>query len=283
MIEGMRDKVRIAVTSDLHYDPEGRLTPPSKVRAIAERIRDEAPDVVVTAGDLGHGLSQFRECLSCFYGLGVPVGVLAGNHDLWRDPQSGYSSLDLWQEHLPKAVEDAGAVWLEKENILMRDVAIVGSMTWYDYSALDPGLTFSVDQLFRMKARLNNDAYWIDWEYTDPEFAGVLLEGLCLRLQRAAAHPGISDVVVVTHVPILDGQMARKPHDLNWATSNAYFGNLTVGAMVLSEPKVRAIVSGHTHVGREGTVRRGNLPPVQFYVVPSEYGRPELPVGFVPL
>lgn len=110
----MRGKVRIAVTCDLHYDPDGRLTPPDKVRAIAKRVRDDAPDVVVIAGDLGHGLSQFRECLSCFRGLGASVGVLAGNHDLWRDPQAGYSSLELWQKHLPKAVEEARAVWLQQ-------------------------------------------------------------------------------------------------------------------------------------------------------------------------
>jgi predicted phosphohydrolase len=268
-------KVRIAVTSDLHYDPYGYLTPLGKIRALAEHIRRNDPDVVIIAGDLAHGLANFRKCLSCFRELGIPLGVVAGNHDLWRDPQLGYSSLDLWEKHLPGAVEDAGAVWLEKENIFVRNVAIVGSMAWYDYSALDPGLVIATDDLARMKPRVNNDGCWIDWAFSDPQFAGMLLDGLRLRLQQAASFAGIPDMVVVTHVPILEGQMLRKPQDPTWAASNAYFGNLTAGSVVLLEPKVRVIVSGHTHIGREGIVQRSSASPVRSFVVPSEYGRPE--------
>ena len=267
--------VRIAVTGDLHYDPRGNLTTLDKVQSLAKRIRNEDPDAVVIAGDLAHGLENFKDCLSYFEGFNVPVGVIAGNHDLWRDLQSGYSSLDLWRKHLRRAVEDAGAIWLEKENIFMSQVAIVGSLAWYDYSGLDPGLALSTAELARLKPQVNNDGSWIKWKFSDPEFAGILLDGLRLRLRKAATRTSVSHIIVVTHVPILDGQIVRKPQDAAWAAGNAYFGNLTAGSAVLSEPKVRVIVSGHTHIGREGVVERFDAPPVRFYVVPSEYGRPE--------
>jgi hypothetical protein len=53
-----------------------------------------------------------------------------------------------------------------------------------------------------------------------------------------------------------------------------YFGNLTLGDEVCRHAKVRAIVSGHTHIGREGQRVRPGLPPLAYRVVPSEYGDP---------
>ena len=83
--------------------------------------------------------------------------------------------------------------------------------------------------------------------------------------------------MVVTHVPICEEQMCRKPGDRAWGFSNAYFGNLTLGRRVLAMPKVRVVVSGHTHIGREGVVTRPDvpdLPPVRVSVVDSEYNSP---------
>jgi predicted phosphohydrolase len=270
----MASPVRIAVTGDLHFDFSGYLTSPEKVRELAGRIRAESPDAVILAGDLGHGRVQFIECLACFKGFGMPVGVVAGNHDLWSDSRGGYSSLVLWKSLLPEAAAQAGAVWLERDNMILNNVAIVGSMAWYDYSALDPGLSYPPDELARMKPMLNNDGNFIDWPYTDPELAAELSEGLRARIAQAAASSAITDIIVVTHVPILEEQMVRKPDDPQWGATNAYFGNLTAGKWVLQEPKVRAIISGHTHIGRQGTVRRAGARPVRYDVVPSDYGSP---------
>jgi 3',5'-cyclic AMP phosphodiesterase CpdA len=266
--------MRIAITSDLHFDPRGNFTSPATIQALVRHIREEDPDAVLIAGDLAHGLRNFKECLSCFQGFEVPVGVIAGNHDLWRDPASGSGSLDLWRRHLPQVAKEMGFIWLEAESIFLSDTAIVGSLVWYDYSAIDRGFELSRNQIAELKARLVNDSVWIDWTFGDPEFAESLLRGLQERIHVAAVRPEVSKIFVATHVPILEGQMPRKA-DPVWGLSNAYFGNLTAGDAVLTEPKIRVIASGHTHVGRTGIVDRSNAPPVQYFVVPSEYGTPE--------
>jgi hypothetical protein len=72
----------------------------------------------------------------------------------------------------------------------------------------------------------------------------------------------------------LEEQMERRPDDPRWGFSNAYFGNLTLGREVLREPKVRAIVSGHTHFGKRATLTRSGAPDVEAVVVTTDYGEP---------
>ncbi len=266
--------VRIVVTSDLHYDPTGSLTSPRAIRALVGEIEGEEPDAVVIAGDLAHGLDLFSRCLACFDDLDVPVAVLAGNHDVWRDDNAGLSSLELWRSRLPETTRKAGAIWLESEVLRVGDVAVVGSMVWYDYSALDPAWPMAVEHITVIKRLLNNDAYWINWHYTDPEFAAELEAALAERLSWACQDDSVRAVAVVTHIPILEPQIMRKPHDQRWGISNAYFGNLTTGRVVLAQPKVRVVVSGHTHIGRSGWVERDGISPVECHVVPSDYRQP---------
>jgi hypothetical protein len=72
----------------------------------------------------------------------------------------------------------------------------------------------------------------------------------------------------------VEEQIVRKPQDRRWGLSNAYFGNLTLGREVMKQPKVRAIVSGHTHVGKEVRVARNDLSDVDVRVIDSDYGSP---------
>jgi len=120
----------VDVASDLHFDLAGRLTSPATVAALVEQIRATEPAAVVLAGDLGHPLENFRRCLAAFRSLPVPVAVLAGNHDVWRD-EVGLGSRELWEHGLADATREAGALWLEDGELRIDDVAIVGSLTWY--------------------------------------------------------------------------------------------------------------------------------------------------------
>jgi 3',5'-cyclic AMP phosphodiesterase CpdA len=266
--------VRIAITSDLHYDPRGRLTHPSLIHTLANRIAAGHPDAVILAGDLAHGRRGFDECLSCFTTIRVPLAVIAGNHDIWTDREEGYSSDELWEHILERTTRQHGALWLEKENLVLGETGIVGSLGWYDYSAVDPSIATNEDFLESTKSSLNNDANWIKWDRSDRSFAKELNQAMLVRLQQLETDPRIRNILVVTHVPIVEQQIIRKPQDWRWGLSNAYFGNLTLGHEVLKQSKVRAIVSGHTHLGKEVRVARNSLSDVDVRVVDSDYGSP---------
>ena len=266
---------RIVVTSDLHYDDEVDLTPPATVAALAGRIASHDPDVVVIAGDLGHPIRNFQGCLSLFTQFPVPVGVVAGNHDIWRDPDGRSSSDDLFLRALPSAVRDAGMAWLEEDTIVVGRTAVVGSLIWYDYSAVDPSLSLSLEQLAELKQHATNDSIWIDLPWTDRGFAARLRRGLEARLDALEWDADIDHVVLVTHVPLFEEQMVRRTDEASWGLIRAYFGNFTTGEAVTVYSKLRAVVSGHTHRRVHARpVERPGLPPLPVYTVGSDYGEP---------
>lgn len=263
---------KIVITSDLHLG----ITTTAELNTLVSTIATEQPDLTVLAGDIAEGLPNFVRCMKLFAQLPGEVAVLAGNHDVWA--RANFASQALWERHLPEAVRVAGMLWLE-ETVWRRDgVAVVGSLVWYDYSAVDPTLPAHPPEVFVERKRFYNaDAKFVHWPWSDQEFAAKLGDALCERLRGLEADAGVRDVVVVSHVPLVEEQMCRAPHDPAWGFSNAYFGNLTLGERVLAMRKVRAIVSGHTHVGREGQVKRPAFPEepaVAVSVLASDYHAP---------
>ena len=269
---------RIAVTADLHFDRQGYLTSPEVVDGLAARIHAAKPDAVIIAGDVGHPSDNFASCLAAFRHFMVPVAVLAGNHDVWRDNEGGWSSRELWNRRLASLVEAAGFVWLESTVLRLGDAAVVGSLAWYDYSAAPPTLARPPEYFAGMKRHLSNDATWIDWPWSDVELASALHDGLVQRLEAVEADAGIREVLLVTHVPLFEEQMLRKPGDLRWEISNAYYGNFTIGLAVRRFKKVVRVISGHTHCAQRGVVHRAGGPDLPVSVIGSDYGSPEVEV-----
>lgn len=266
--------MRLIVTSDLHHDHRGHLTSPEQIDALARRIAAEHPDLVVLAGDLGHGVDEFLACVGHFQKVAPRLAVLAGNHDVWRDDERALGSQQLFERELPAACASLGAVWLEGASLRVGEVAIAGSMAWYDYSAIDPQHRALAARVGALKGAMSNDAHWIDWPWSDPELAARLGDRLDAELAALERDPGVACVAVVTHVPLLEEQMIRKPHDERWGVSNAFFGNLTLGDRVTARAKVRLVVSGHTHGGRLGERLVAGRAPLTYAVVPSDYGEP---------
>jgi predicted phosphohydrolase len=244
--------MKLAIASDLHLP----ITPATIIWRLAREIDTYGPDALVLAGDVAESLAELEQCLAIFRGVVTcPVLVLAGNHDLWcRDA----SSRRKWEELLPDAVRRAGCVWLENEPFVKDGVAVAGSVAWYDYSGADPAIKASARAFADNKRFYNMDAQFIDWPWSDIEFAEKVGGAFLATIDRLESDEGVKQVVVVTHVPILECQMCRDSGNPDWAFSNAYFGNLTLGAKVLARRKVTHVISCHTHVGRTPTsVLRG--------------------------
>jgi 3',5'-cyclic AMP phosphodiesterase CpdA len=246
-------------------------TPADAVRAVVREINEYRPDVLAIAGDMGESLADTEACLALFRTVRCPVLVLAGNHDLFAN---GESSQRLWEERLPEAVRRLGYHWLEGRAFVKHGVAVLGTIAWYDYSAADPTIQASAQTFAREKRYFTHD-HRIDWKWTDIEFADRISRRFLGELDRLEADPSVSQIVVVTHVPVLECQIPRKPANRDWGFANAFFGNLTLGKEVLGRRKVSGVISGHTHVGREEQVRLPDGRRIDVRVVGSKYGDPK--------
>jgi hypothetical protein len=263
----------IIITSDLHLG----ITSAEVLRDMATAIAAEQPVLTVLAGDIGEPLPNFENCLRVFADLPGDKAVLAGNHDVWGT--AGIHSQDLWDHLLPDAARAAGMLWLENTEWRLGDLAVIGTMAWYDYSAADPSLPpMPADYYAALKRKFHPDARYIDWAWDDLQFSAILSDQLVTQMQRLQDDPTVGRIAVVTHVPLFEAQMLRKPDDPQWGSGNAFFGNLTIGARIARFPKLAAVVSGHTHVGRMGTAPRlapsPELPPISVAVVASDYNVP---------
>ncbi len=155
-----------------------------------------------------------------------------------------------------------------------RGAAVAGSIGWYDYSAAEPALDLGPAWYAAHRRELIVDGESMDAGFDDRAFAAERSRVLLADLDALEGNPEVRAVLVVTHVPLLEDQLSRRPWDREWAVRTAFYGNLTLGAEVLRRPKVTTVVSGHTHGGKRATVFRKPGSPVTALVVGSDFGRP---------
>lgn len=266
--------MRIVVTADLHYRPAQR----DAYLAFAEQVRALEPDCFLIAGDVGHPLRLFRRGLQLFGDLRCPRALVVGNHDVYRGE---HRSRELWEEQLPQAARDEGFVWLDDRVLNVGDVGVCGTMAWYDYSSRAPHLALTDEDYRALKGRINHDADYVDWPWSDRAMARYLARGFAARLAALVADPGVRQIVVVTHMPIFEPAIPHRPESAFWSLLSAYLGNFTLGSLVRSQPKVTHVVSGHIHRRGRWTVE-GQHGPIEYHVVGSEPGAPtaiELTIG----
>lgn len=249
--------MKLAFTSDLHYP----VASPEQLTSLAHEIQAEAVEALILAGDLGESLNHekfIEECISFFKNAAPKIGFVAGNHDLWGDTQR------IWSEVLPSLSSDT-VIYLEDQNLILNDVAVVGSYLHYDYSgAANPKLP---DIFYKInKGRYNNDANYLDIQ-EDKNFFRRLRDGFLSRLKKAEEDPNIRAIVAVTHVPCLDGLIVRRPE---WDVSNAYFGVNSFEDKLAAFTKLKWIVGGHSHV--EKHTRLGSI---QAFSIGSDYHQPK--------
>jgi 3',5'-cyclic AMP phosphodiesterase CpdA len=265
---GLMPPIRLAFTSDLHLP----ITSAPAIADLARAVAAFAPAVLVVAGDVAESLPELERCLATLKGLlDCPVWVLPGNHDLWC---RSARSQRLWEELLPQTVAAAGCRWLEGSSFVVDGVGVAGTIAWYDYSAADPAVQESPRTFAEQKRHFNMDAVMIDWAWSDADFAARVAGPFLAALDRLETDPAVRQTVVATHVPLLECQMLRRPDNRDWGFSNAYFGNLTLGRQVVARKKVTHVISGHTHIERQGQVRSEAGRVIEARVLASDYSAP---------
>ncbi len=289
--------LNVVVTGDLHYFPAQR----DVYLRFAEHLKAQEPDCLIIVGDVGHPLRLFRRALQLFADLTCPRLLIAGNHDLYR---AEHDSRTLWEEVLPQVAHDEGFLWLEDENVILplavvedvtvgmpapagpvaasggarkrsaaAQLGICGTMGWYDYSSHAPHLSYSAGDYRELKRLVNHDADYIDWPWSDVAMARYLGRRFADRLWRLHNDPTVSQVLVVTHMPLFAEAIPHYPQSEFWSLLSAYMGNFTLGELVRRMPKVTHVVSGHIH--RPGRwVVRGEHGPIDFQLVGSQRGKP---------
>lgn len=265
---------KLVFTSDWHAG----LTSIDVIGRILQEIAAAEPDALIVAGDQGGTLREARSAIALARAiLPCPIGVIAGNHDLWGRAPGGGDSLALFEHTWPALCRELGLVWLETEVLRVGATAITGTIGWYDYSRRPPDghpllRDWTPAKLAAVKSAYNNDAHYITWSLADPEFADQCGEALERRLATLDADVSVEAVVVATHVPAFAEQLVSRPEDSPIA--DAYFGNLTLGRRVARYSKVSHVVSGHTHRGVAWTEIQHETRVIQAATVASDYGVP---------
>lgn len=262
----MTASVKLALTSDLYFP----VTTAARLQDIAKQMTDFQPDAAVVAGDLAESLSDFSRVLDLFRKqLSCPIWVLPGDVDFWARPP--YDSRRLWRDLLPQAVRQSGCQWLEGQAFVLNSIAIAGTVAWYDYSAAVMAGFISDLEFAQQKYLHNADALRIDWEWSDPEFAGQVATGLLTTLDHLEQDSAVRSTVVVTHFPIVEQQLNRETRK---GFASAYSGNLTLGKKVLTRRKITHLISGHARINRRAEISREGLPPIEVRTLSGDYEKP---------
>jgi predicted phosphohydrolase len=247
--------LRLAVTADLHW---GHRAGEDSTRLLVADLLADPPDVLVLAGDLGTG-ALFGECLALFDDLACVKALVPGNHDLWVGIDSRLDSLQMYEDVLPRLSAEHGFHYLDRGPLILpeADLALVGSINWYDYSWAADGLRrLYPDEQHRLASKQftrgrHNDANFVRWPLDDTAFTSLVTA--TLRKHLVAALERASRAVVVTHHPCFYGlsfPRSGPPVELDSFLWDAFAGNVGV-EQVLAEfaPRVAMAFSGRASRG----------------------------------
>ncbi|MBI2137978.1 metallophosphoesterase [Candidatus Woesearchaeota archaeon] len=271
--------MEISATSDIHY--------PSNAECLEEVIKQiNDSEIVVIAGDIGDTLNRFSSALQKFKRFsGTKIAVM-GNHDVYLE--RGFSSMEKVPE-LSRICREHGFCLLDKEPVIVGGVGFVGNIGWYDYQFAQTRLDERIsvfrgnriqsiplselkDADFATK-RFKINGRWvswadgenIDWSYSDKGFLSLQVDKLRNDLKKVT--PEVDKIVYVSHHVPIHNLLEIRPFDAEWSVFNAYQGSQRLGDIALANPKVRAIICGHSHLYRKASVHK-----VQCYDVSRELG-----------
>jgi predicted phosphohydrolase len=259
----------IALTADLHWGV--RDSGDAATRQLIQNLRDQPPDLLILAGDLGAG-EDFGRCLELFAELPGQKAVVPGNHDIWvsSDDARG-NSWQVYNEHLPQLSRQFGFHYLDHGPLLLPEanLAIVGSMNWYDYSwGAAEGWSPPADWEERLRDKRftrgrHNDGRFVRWPFTDQSFTAQTVATFRGQLEQALRT--LKQAIVVTHHPAFAGLNFPEtgPPSLDRMLWRAFSGNRSMEELLAGHAdQIPFVFCGHTHRAREnqlGSIRGINI------------------------
>jgi 3',5'-cyclic AMP phosphodiesterase CpdA len=252
--------LRIAVTADLHFGPR-HTAGVRTTHDLVARVGQLRPDLLILAGDIGAG-DDFEHCLALFDRFDCLKAAVPGNHDIWvRSDDVRGDSLDVYDRHLPAVCRAHGFAYLDHEPLIFpeSDLAVVGSINWYDYTWDNDLLRAAapLDWAERLRTKrftrgTHNDVHYVRWPLTDVSFTDRVVGKLTADLDAALARVG--NVIVAAHHPPLQGLLypAEEPPPLDALLWRAFSGNARLeGVLAARSRRVPLVFCGHTHAARE--------------------------------
>ena len=260
----------IALTADLHYGTR-HSAGQHATDELLKNLRADPPDLLILAGDIGAG-EDFDRCLGLFDDLKCQKALTPGNHDIWVRPDDERGdSLHVYREHLPKLAAEHGFKYLDAEPLILPDVelAVVGSINWYDYSwGIEKLPALAPDWKERLRTKRfargrHNDANYVRWNLDDGRFTHAVTTTLEAHLDRALKW--VPSAIVVTHHPSFRGlnYPKKEPIGLDGWLWEAFSGNVGMERVLeANAAKIPFAFCGHTHFAREsrlGSIRGVNI------------------------
>jgi predicted phosphohydrolase len=263
--------MRLLATTDLHFNHPAshRLA-----EDLIQQIDRTGGDVLLLAGDTAVADGKYLEqCLSQFRFAG-PKLFLCGNHELWTNRDDSYQ---LFTEELPARIQSLGWHWLETQPLVIGNIAIAGTIGWYDYSFASPLLSIpkrfyqaklspGAAKHFGQEVLLHppddipprtleimarwNDAKHVKLHRTDEQFVEERLATLKSHLD-AVAH--VSNVIVATHM-LPFRELLPPSHSAQWEFTKAYLGSQRLGDLILQYPNITHSICGHSHLAVESHI-----------------------------
>ena len=254
--------MRIAVTADLHFG-HNRLGDDA-TQLLLQELQNRPPDLLLLGGDIGTD-EHFGECLRLFEALPCLKAVVPGNHDLWvADNDHRGDSLAVYEHYLPDLCKKHGYHYLDQGPLILPDanLAIVGSINWYDYSwsiermkAEVPNWQWHLENKAFTRGR-HNDGRFVRWKTDDVGFTRQVVANLEQHLTQAFEQ--VAQAMVMTHHPAFHGLSFPRPtpaqglDELLW---EALSGNHALEVLLEKHAaRIPLIFSGHTHRAAEATL-----------------------------
>ena len=272
---------KILFTADLHLNIPARnqRTGRTALDTFAEILGEENPDAVVIAGDI----SMPDRAATHIAALRKVVGdrhlaVTLGNHDFWiKYGQAGsYNNLDqIVDEFWVKPCRDHGVTLLDRENLILDDIALVGGYGHFDLGHGWPNLTIKgvkITKEIYLSGGIGG-LYWNDFRYIPDCGSRLQVEsrkqaaGIAKRLDQAIESG--KRILMATHTcpwAELNG------HPRTGAESDiltAYSGNSLLGREIEKRAgSIESLMCGHTHM----QVREQKIHGITCLNVGADYG-----------